>query len=316
VGQRRAALRLGGRVLARFDVERVGVLTSRRAEDLLAGLAPGRELEVLVVFERSSPDARALLRTRPVSYVAGDGELFVCAPPVYVERPARKVAAPIEGVRSAPFAARASRVPRRLLLRPREHPTLRWLANELQLSESVVSRTVAALAEDGLVHVEHDRRDARVRHVSLRDAPGTLDAFERATAARRVRRLTWDIGAHDAESALAALREAAPQSGRPYAVGGLAGAALHRRVVEPAELTLWIEPDQAPLWEQTLLATPARPAPGRITAQLAPDPFTLVLARERHGVMVADPVQLYLDCRLRGERALDAADAIRKEQHW
>jgi DNA-binding MarR family transcriptional regulator len=228
----------------------------------------------------------------------------------------RAPAEPIEGARSAPFAARASRVPRRLLLRPREDPSLRWLAQELQLSESVVSRTVAALAEDGLVAVERDPRDARVRHVSLRDTPGVLDAFERATAARRVRRLTWDVGSRDAESALDVLREAATEARRPYALGGLAGAALHRRVVEPAELTLWIEPDQAPRWEQALLATPARPAPGRITAQLAPDPFTLTLARERHGVMVADPVQLYLDCRLRGERALDAAEAIREEQGW
>lgn len=133
----------------------------------------------------------------------------------------------------------------------------------------------------------------------LHDAPGTLDAFERAAAARRLRRLTWDVGARDTEGALALLREAVPQAGRPYALGGLAGAALHRRVVESAELTLWIEPDQAPRWEQALLASPARLAPGRITAQLAPDPFTLTLARERHGVLVADAVQLYLDCRLR-----------------
>jgi DNA-binding MarR family transcriptional regulator len=316
VGARRAALRIGGHVLARFDVLRVEVLTLARAQELLAGLAAGSEREVLVVFKRSSPDARALLRARPVSYAAGDGELFVCAPPVYVERPARKAAAPIDGARSAPFAVRASRVPRRLLLRPDERPTLRWLAQELQLSESVVSRTVAALAEDGLVQVERDPRDARVRHASLRDVAGTLDAFERATAARRVRRLTWDVGARDAEGALGVLHEAAPEAGRPYALGGLAGAALHRRVVEPAELTLWIEPDQAPRWEQALLATPARPAPGRIAAQLAPDPFTLTLARERNGLMVADPVQLYLDCRLGGERALDAAEAIREEQGW
>lgn len=309
-------LRLDRHVLARFEVRHVDVLTRGRAEELLAELAPGRESEVLVVFERSSPDARGLLRARPVSYTSADGELFVCAPPVYVERPARKAAAPIEGVRSAPFAIRASRVPRRLLLHPEEKPALRWLAQKLDLSESAVSRTVAALAADGLVEVERDPRDARVRHVALRDAPGKLEAFERATSARRVRRMTWDVGARDADGALDVLREAAPQVGRPYAVGGLAGAALHNRVVEPAELTLWIEPDQTARWEQALLATPARPAPGRITAQLVPDPFTLKFARERHGVMVADPVQLYLDCRMRGERALEAAEAIRQAQGW
>jgi DNA-binding MarR family transcriptional regulator len=307
-----------GVVLAQFDVLRLEVLTSGRAEELLVGLGPGREPEVLVVFERSSPDARALLRARRVSYAAGDGELFVCAPPIYIEleRPARKAVAPIEGARSVPFAARASRVPRRLLLRPREHPTLRWLAQELQLSESVVSRTVAAHAEDGLVHVERDPHDARVRHVSLRDASETLDAFERAAAARRIRRLTWDVGSRDAEGALGVLREAALQAGQPYAVGGLAGAALHRRVVEPRRAHAL---DRARLRFQLGAGAACharRPAPGRITAQLVPDPFTLTLARERHGVMVADPVQLYLDCRLRGERALEAAEAIRQEQGW
>jgi hypothetical protein len=60
----------------------------------------------------------------------------------------------------------------------------------------------------------------------------------------------------------------------------------------------------------------ARRAAGRITAQLAPDPFVLSLATNREGIQVADPVQLYLDCRAAGERALEAADAIRTEMMW
>ena len=64
------------------------------------------------------------------------------------------------------------------------------------------------------------------------------------------------------------------------------------------------------------MATASRPAAGRITAQLAPDPFVLSLATNCEGIQVADPVQLYLDCRAAGERALEAADAIRTEMHW
>jgi hypothetical protein len=64
------------------------------------------------------------------------------------------------------------------------------------------------------------------------------------------------------------------------------------------------------------VATPSRPASGRITAQLAPDPFVLSMATDHDGIQVADPVQLYLDCRLAGERALEAADAIRTEMRW
>jgi hypothetical protein len=42
----------------------------------------------------------------------------------------------------------------------------------------------------------------------------------------------------------------------------------------------------------------------------------LQLASEHDGMKIADPVQLYLDCRLAGERALEAADAIREVMGW
>ena len=60
----------------------------------------------------------------------------------------------------------------------------------------------------------------------------------------------------------------------------------------------------------------SRPAPGRLTMQLTRDPFVLSLASDRNGIQVADPVQLYLDCRSAGEGALEAADAIRAEMRW
>lgn len=50
--------------------------------------------------------------------------------------------------------------------------------------------------------------------------------------------------------------------------------------------------------------------------QLTRDPFVISLASNRNGIQIADPVQLYLDCRSAGERALEAADAIRVEMGW
>jgi hypothetical protein len=86
-----------------------------------------------------------------------------------------------------------------------------------------------------------------------------------------------------------------------------------RKAVEPTDVVVWIRRDDADLWADELMATPARPSAGRVTAQLTPDPFVLSLASKRAGIQVADPVQLYLDCRAAGERALEAADAIRAE---
>jgi hypothetical protein len=271
---------------------------------------------VLVVFGRSSPAARARLRDAGVSYSAADGELFVFAPPVYVERPPRRPALPALPTPTAPFAIRASRVARWLLLHAHERPSFRQLALAAELSEAMVSRTVRALADERLVAVESDPDDARLRRVRLRDTRALLDAFERSAAARRPRRVTWDVGAANTQGALELLREAAAEVELPYALGGLAGAAFIRRVVEPAELVVWIGRDDRELWAEALVGTPARPALGRITAQLAPDPFVLRLATVRDGVRVADPVQLYLDCRVAGERALEAAEAIRGEMDW
>jgi len=180
----------------------------------------------------------------------------------------------------------------------------------------MVSRTVRALADDGLVAIEADPTAARLRLARLRDPARLLDAFERALAPRRPRRMTWDVDARDAVAAMQALRDAAERLKIPYAVGGVAGASLIRRVVEPAEVVVWIGRDDAERWADELMAAPSRPAPGRITAQLAPDPFVLSLATEHDGIQVADPVQLYLDCRAAGERALEAADVIRTEMGW
>jgi len=276
---------------------------------------PGGE-HGLVVFERSSPEARAVLRERRLSYAAANGELWVHAPPIHVERPARRRAAALTSAPAAPFAIRASRLARWLLLHPGATPSLRELGVAVELSESVVSRTARALADDGLIVIEADPTDGRIRRARLRDAGGMLDAFERAFAGRRLRRQTWDVGARDVPEAMRRLRGAAKQLRLPYAVGGLAGASFIRSAVEPVGVEAWIGRDTIDRWMDGLTAIPSRPGPGKLTVQLAPDPFVLSLSTRREGFEIADPVQLYLDCRRSGERALEAADAIRAEMNW
>ncbi len=301
----------GKRVVA-LDVERVETLTFGRATELVEGSAAGR----LIAFERSSPKARDLLRRAGMSYAAADGELFVHAPPVHVERPSRRRSVALQPQPTAAFALRASRIPRWLLLHAAERPTFRQLARTVELSEAMVSRTVHALADDALVGIELDPDDRRRRRVRLRDTQALLDAFERAVIARRPQRMTWDIGARDVPDGLKRLGTAGKHLGLPYAVGGLAGAAYVRRAVEPAEVSVWIERADSERWADELVAVSSRTGPGRVTVHLAPDPFVLSLATSYDHVQVADPVQLYLDCRRAGERALEAADAIRVEMNW
>lgn len=312
LGDRSATLMLDGEAVATFEVAREDVLTAARAKEV--DVSGGKHR--LVVFERSSPEARAVLRERRLSYAAENGELWVHAPPIHVERPVRRRATALTSAPAAPFAIRASRVPRWLLLHAGASPSLRELGATVELSESVVSRTARALADDGLIAIEADPADGRIRRALLRDAGGVLDAFEQAFAARRLRRQTWDVGARDVPQAMRRLRAAAKQLRLPYAVGGLAGASFIRSAVEPVGVEAWIGRDAIDMWMDELTAIPSRPGPGKLTVQLAPDPFVLSLGTRREGFEIADPVQLYLDCRRAGERALEAADAIRAEMNW
>ena len=204
----------------------------------------------MIAFERSSPEARAYLRERRASYAAADGELFVYAPPVFVERPPRRKVVPVGAAPAAPFANRASRVPRWLLLHATDQPSFRELATRLELSEAMVSRTMRALADDGLVAIGSDPRDARLRLARLPEPARLLDAFERAVALRRPRRVTWEIGARDAPEAMKALQTAAHKLNVPYAVGGVAGASFVRPAVEPVDVVVWIRRDDADLWAE------------------------------------------------------------------
>ena len=301
---------MDGEPVASFEVKQEKTLTTPRAQELDVS-DPSRRL---IVFERSSPEARALLRERGLSYLAGNGELWIHAPPIHVERPPGRKRVPA-ATPASPFSVRASRVPRWLLLHPEGAPTFRELGRAVMLSESIVSRTLNALADDGLVKVEPDPHDGRKRRVRLRDASAMLAAFEQANP-RPARRQTWDVGARDVPEAMRRLRSAAKYLQLPYMVSGLSGAALVKRVVEPLTVDAWIERDSLELWLEALGAVPARPGPGRLVVQSARDPFIFTLATRLEGFLVADPVQLYLDCRRVGERALEAAEAIRKEMRW
>jgi DNA-binding MarR family transcriptional regulator len=312
LGSQEAVLTMEGSPILSLPIVREGTLTADRAAEL-AGTGPR---PALVAFERSSPQARELLREAGIPYAAENGEVFLHAPPVHVEWPAARGATWPGAAAASPFAIRASRVARWLLLHVDAEPFFKEIGAEIELSESMVSRTIRALEEDRLVAVHADARDTRRRRVRLRSAAEMLDAFERADAARKPRRQTWDVGARDVDQVLDRLRRAAKYLELPYVVSGLAGASLVRRVVEPVAVDTWVARTDVDRWMEELAAVPARPGPAKLTVRLAPDPFVFSLGTSVRGISVADSVQLYLDCRRIGERALEAAEAIRKEMGW
>lgn len=306
-----------GKAVDKLDVVSIVSVTAATARELVPDLMESRP-DALVVYEVASPEARRILREAGISHAGRDGALYLHRPPIHVEVPWVRKAAEATGASpfaSSPFAPRASRIVRWLLLHDDAEPSFRELSARTDLSESLVSRSLRALADDRFVEISVNPRDARSRRVRVRDSGTLLDAFERSTR-RRTRAGTWDIGARDPDRALSRLRRSAKRGDLPYAVGGLAGAAFIKRVVEPAEVDVWVDRLDYDRWLERLDAVPSRPGPGRLVLKALPDPFVLTFASRRESLTVADPVQLYLDCRRGGERALEAAEAIRSEMGW
>src|SRR4029077_7265091 len=133
LGERRATLYLGGQKVDSFDVLTLADLTVSAAREIQRLEGSGH----LVRYERSSPEARTLLRKAAIPFVGNDGEVYLHLPPLHIEIPGKgKVGStPIEQ-RQAPFALRSSRVSRWLLLNRLAEPTIRELSAAVELSES------------------------------------------------------------------------------------------------------------------------------------------------------------------------------------
>jgi DNA-binding MarR family transcriptional regulator len=280
-------------------------------------IAPNQN--TIVRFRRASPDAKSSLQARRIAYASDDGEIFVLDPPVVIRQEAsRAVRAPGGGrAEHGPFATKASRVSRWLLLHPRQSFNVRQLARLARLSEGAVSTTVRDLHDRLLVEVTRDPDDARVRMVRLVEPTRLLEAWERAAQLQRVRTLDWDIGSSNVDDTLGYLREAASvDTSLSWAVGGSAGAAKIIRAVEPSEALVWVVKNDIADWEDLLAPAPGRGRRGTLRLAIAPDPFIFDLAETQDDIPVADPVQLYLDTTREGERALEAAEAIRRRMRW
>lgn len=284
----------------------IDVLSTRLATDVVGD-------DRLLFIERAAPQALSMLREAGTSYVTRAGEWHLVDPPgLFIVKPAdRKASSSADPSPNRPLGKGTARIARWLLLHPNDASTITDLARESRVSEATSSRAVRHLAERDLVIVT-TTADARRRSVAVRDRAALLDTLADESPWRHARRTTWEVGAHSADEALRLIRRAAEDCDR-YAIGELAGAALVRRLVEPATTVLWIPDLDVAAWQDALLAQPARPAPGRITMRVAPDPVVLDWGSEIDGLRVADPVQLYIDCRHAGERAIDAAEALRDQ---
>lgn len=306
----------------RFLLIVVPSLTRNTAEEIVdrSQNSPARRL--FISFNSSSPDGRAALRNAGISFAGEDGHVFVRAPGILVDRQVRTKPSGrqpsdfgSESQTRNPFARRSSRVPRWLLLHPEESISPTAVAKAVDLNSAAVSRILHSLHDAALLDAEDATPRGR-RSLRLARPRALLEAWLPLWQRRRVPRYSWDIGTPAVDATIDALIEATGESDG-WAVGGLAGAARVVRAVEPADVLVWTTDERADELARALAPEPAAPgAPGVLRVAIAPDPWTLTLARPIHGVSVADPVQLWLDTASQGERALEAADALAAHAGW
>lgn len=303
---------VGGGRPRRFALYPTGPLTQTGLGIIRSALGVSSE-PPLVLYERASEEVRADLRRQGVSYAGADGRCFVFAEDLLIDRDRPR------GVtigRVAPTGwqgLRASRVPRMLLLSMDSAFSIGEIAEATELSVASASRAVQALEHDGHVEVV-ETSDSRRKMVRLRAARPLLQDLHAMWQHRRLSREPWDVGTSNVDETLALL---AGVDDIDVAVGGLAGAALLERAVEPANVLVWIRRGDLPALRNELMPIRTSPTRAMLRVAVAPDPAILAWARPVDGrALVADPVQLWLDCLAEGERAIEAAGAIERRMGW
>ncbi len=295
------------RALRSRIVKRYERLTSARTRSLLDRLDP----EILIVAERADEEALILLRAEGRSYhVESTGEVYLSP----LRAPERTPSAPARRP-TDPFARRASRICRHLLLHPAEEFTINALAEASKVDKSVVSRVVAELEREVFVRVETDAFDGRARVVRLANARRLLEEWRVVWRRTRVPPKRFDIGTKSLEPTLRVIADASAGLQDPWAISGTAGASFLRRAVEPADVLLLTTADGLVEWQEKLFAEPSSDR-GLLQIAIIRDPFLFTLTWPHRKLQVADPVQLWLDTAIAGERAAEAAEAIAKEMRW
>jgi len=141
----------------------------RQVSEVRPNSAYGEALVVLIA-PYFSEEAQALCREAGVGYLDLAGNAYLETERVYLLLTGKPNALPRKREVQSPLRGRAERVVRRLLLEPGRIWALRALAEAAQVSLGLVSMATTALAKNGWV--------AKTRQgVSLLDAKGLLDAW-------------------------------------------------------------------------------------------------------------------------------------------
>ncbi len=270
-------------------------LVDRPAEDTT-------DLVPVIAAPHLGPRLAEFCRKLGVGYVDLRGNLHLSAGPIYIDIEGRKGQTEPRPLKSV-FAPKSSRVVRALLSEPDRQCREAELVRITDTSRPLVNRVVRLLVEEELC----ERSEGRIRVI---DAAAILDLWAEHYRHRRVKWQPWHIVTEDLPRAARVLTRRASEVGHQVALTGtLAGSLLAPYAIAhaiQAYLSLGCED-----LLRDLRATPVETG-GNFMVNMPPwDEGVFYGATRNEGIILASPVQVYLDLVRMGGRAEEGAGILR-----
>lgn len=267
---------------------------------------PGRgRLAPLLVVPYMGEVGRELCRRARVAWLDLSGNARIMIPRMRILVEGRPNRFARRGRPADPFAPKASRVARILLLHPRSVPSQSEIAAATGLDKGFVSRTVRRL--EAATFIERDTQGRL--HVP---DPGRLLAawrasydFSRHTTVRLV------VAARSGPELLNRVVEELQATGLRHAATGLAAAWMYAPFAAFRTATIYVEgrPDAELLKRIGARETGAG---ANLWLVVPNDEGVFAESNEQSGIRCVAPLQTYLDLKSQPERADEAAEALRR----
>jgi len=260
------------------------------------------ELVRIIAAPYVGPRVAEFCRRLGVGYVDLRGNLHLAAGPIYMDISGRKGQVEPRPLKSV-FAPKSSRVVRALLAEPGRQWHEVELVSATDTSRTLTNRVVRLLVEEELC----GRTGGTIR---LADPGALLDLWAEHYRHRRVGWRPWHIVTEDLLDAARVLTRRASKAGHQVAFTGTFAASL----LAPYAISHAVQAYLSPGGEDLLREFGASPVEtrGNVTVNTPPWDEGVFHGAARHeGVILAAPVQVYLDLVRMGSRAEEGAAILR-----
>jgi len=275
--------------------------------------AAGERAPLVVVAQTSTASARRILAEHEIGVVDGAGAARIALPGliVHIEPVPGASRSSDRAARQARLAGRSSLIGQALLLWSDETWQVQGLAQRCGVSKALVSTLLRRLEEDGIV-TSHGAGPNKLRR--LERPAALLDLLAEEHQDRGVESIAGYRFSQSPAQLAGSVAHALGRENVRYALTGFAASELIAPLVTSVpEVAVWVG-GARPLRE---MLTDVGGEPVDVGANLimrrARDDGPLAFAVERDGVMLANPVRIYLDLVGDPRRGAEQAEHVRRE---